>query len=159
MKPTIEKVKNMRGRVTGYRAKLGEVVAEGKTAAEAFEACEKKVLLALERLDRGAIVRTWRGHSYTVAPTIVGWEYMLDTFTGYYGVNVNGSREDAEDAALHHLAQQLWTTEDDDETFVRILPSKVAREILRWCAWQRRFATLKAEGKTDNEAHQLASAS
>ena len=34
MKPEINKVKSVRGRVTGYEARIGEVTAEGSTPPE-----------------------------------------------------------------------------------------------------------------------------
>ncbi len=61
MKPTITKLKDVRGRITGYRAALGPVERDGKTPAEASAACEAASLDALQRLDYVTDVHEWRG--------------------------------------------------------------------------------------------------
>ena len=158
MKPTVSKVKNMRGRITGYEARIGEVTAEGSTPAEATERCERSVLATLMRLDCGAIVGGWRGHTYFVAPTLHGWEYWIDTFTRLdYSVRREGTREEVKNNALHHLAQNVWDHDvADDREFVAGLPGEIAKEILGWISFQRSYLALKAEGKTDEECHRLA---
>jgi len=62
MKPTVRKVKNARGRVTGYTAAIGPVSADGITAVEATHRCDDAAAAALARLERGARVFTWRDH-------------------------------------------------------------------------------------------------
>jgi hypothetical protein len=159
MKPTIQKPKNIRGRITGYSARIGEVEAQGETLAEATEKCEREVSNALSRLDRGGLIATWQGHTYGVFPTINGWEYWLDTFSHIdYRQGHDGTREDVQDRALHHLAQNVWSLAVPiDDEFIVGLPKAVATEILAWCRWQRRFAALRDEGKTLEECHRLAS--
>lgn len=66
MKPTVEKIKSVRGRITGYVASIGEVRADGKTPQEAIEACERATFSALARLDQGPLIGSWRGHTYVV---------------------------------------------------------------------------------------------
>jgi hypothetical protein len=93
-----------------------------------------------------------------VTPTTAGWKYWIDTFTrkDYFCEGNYDQREDCQDAATHHLAQHLWEHTEDDNLFVVGLSSNIAKDIKRWCAWQRSYITLRAEGKTDHEAHQLA---
>jgi hypothetical protein len=160
MKPTVKKLKTLKGRIVGYDASIGEVTTEGPTPREAAANCERAVLQALARLDRRATIGSWRGHVYVIAPTIDGWSYWLDTFSPGYGVTIGKSdREDAEDGALSHLAQNVWTLDvSDDAAFVVGLPPKAKADITGWIRFQRSYAALKAEGKTDNEAHRLACA-
>ncbi len=159
MKPTVKKLKTLKGRIVGYAASIGEVTVEGPTPSEAATNCERAVLQALARLDRRATIGSWRGHTYVIAPTIDGWSYWLDTFSPGYGVTIGKpDREDAEDGALTHLAQNIWESDVDDEAFVVGLPPKAKTDIASWIRFQRSYAALKAEGKSDNEAHRLACA-
>jgi hypothetical protein len=138
----------------GYSANIGEVSAGGASPSEATEACERAVMAALERLDCGPVLSSWRGHTYVVFPTTGGWGYWVDTSScrNYVG----GDRESAKHSALHHLAQNLWTADVSDSDFVFTLPPSVASEISRWIRFQRSYAALRAEGKSDVEAHRLA---
>jgi hypothetical protein len=98
-------------------------------------------------------------------PTVNGWSYWIDTFSrDGYGVSLPSSRtrEDAENDALHNLAQSVWTLDvKDDEAFLGVEPSTeecglpyVVRDLLRpWIRWQRDFARLRAEGLSDVDAH------
>ena len=158
MKASLGKVKNIRGRITCYTATIGEMRSTGATPKAAIDNCEREVLSALERLDRGTLVGRWRDHTYIVAPAIDGWGYWIDTFTrGDYRVSGNWTdRESATNNALHHLAQHLWTASADDAAFLADLPASVASELARWIRFQRDYAKLVAEGKTDVEAHRLA---
>jgi hypothetical protein len=157
MKPTIRKHKNARGRIISYAADIGPIGVFGDTPPEASAACEKAVLVALGRLDRGGMVGRWRGHMYTIEPTCFGWRYWLDTFVDLdYRCQVAGDREDAQDSVLHHLAQNVWEHDVDDETFVKGLSSGVAARISEWIGFQRRYAEHKAAGRSDNECHQFA---
>lgn len=158
MKPTVSKIKNMRGRITGYEARIGEVTAEGRNVGEASAACEANVLSALMRLDRGGLVLQWRGHFYIVAPTLDGWDYWIDTSTRGTFQPHSGNRDEVAANALHHLAQNVWTRDVDDREFLASLPAEVSRELSTWIKFQRAYTVLKADGKTDNEAHALASA-
>jgi hypothetical protein len=63
MKPTVVKVKNVRGRIAAYKAKFGPIDASEETPNDALSACERRVFSALERLDRGTLIGEWRGHT------------------------------------------------------------------------------------------------
>ena len=158
MKPTITKLKDVRGRITGYRAALGSVEADGTTPALAGEACEAATLDALQRLDNGTDVHEWRGHHYIVAPTTHGWSYWLDTFSSDFFMGPYPRHEEANGAALHHLAQHVWDHDvADDAAFTGDLPPKVRSEIRGWIRFQRAYKRIAAEGgRTDNEVHRLA---
>lgn len=159
MKPTIRKQKSARGRVTGYAASYGPIsTPECATPIEATAQCEKQVDQALARLERGTRVFTWRGHTCVVSPTTAGWQYWTDTFSATdYAVQCGTeSREDAENSAYHHLAQNVWTREvADDEAFVEGLPYSVRRQIRSWIAFQRAYAVAQAEGKNSHECHEI----
>jgi len=157
MKPTLTKHKDPRGRVKGHVATIGPIAIEGPTPSLAATKCSEEVLAALVRLDRGPRVLRWKGHVVIVAPMLDGWGYWFGGAAGSSSVGlfqtVRGEREDAEDHALHHLAQNLWSPEVNDTTFLLGLPIKVQKELLDWIRWQRDYARLRAEGKTDQEAH------
>lgn len=168
MKPTIRKVKTIRGRIDGYKATFGPIESGAHpTPKEAALACEHETLLALVRLDRGARVLRWRGHTAVVMPTVNGWTYWIDTASrpDTIQVSTGETREDAENNALHHLAQNVWTLDvKDDEAFLSAEPGTEenglpygVRDLLRpWIHWQRDYARLRAEGLSDTEAHQKA---
>lgn len=154
MKPNVTKKKNVRGRIVGYAASIGPIEASGATPAQAVEACEREALWALERLDRGASVLRWRERMIIAMPCVSGWCYWFDGLSDKYFNATNAStREDAEDNALHHLAQNLWTSDVDDAAFVKGLPPSVAKEISGWIRFQRGYAKAKARGMSDNDAH------
>ena len=158
MNITIHKQKSARGRITGYSAHNDVMHAEGNTPAEAKANLDKDVINCLGRLARGPIMNRWNNHNWIVWPTIEGWAYWIDTFSiGYYIAGIE-SKERAVESAMHHLAQSIWelSCADDDE-FLRGLPDKSSADLKHWIKWQRSYAALKAQGKTDNEAHQMAS--
>lgn len=161
MKPTLSKLKNLRGRITGHVARFAGIRAEGVTPAEAVERCETFVRGALQRLDRGTLVGVWHGHAYVISPDTVGWRYWIDTHSRTdYSVSMPaaGTREEAQDAAMFGLAQGLWTPEvEDDVVFTEGLSIPMRKELLSWIAWQRRHAAAVAAGKSGNEAHAIAS--
>jgi hypothetical protein len=174
MKPTVRKVKDIRGRrVVGHKAKFGPVECMRPTPKEAALTCEHETLSALARLDRGARVLRWRGHVAVVAPTLEGWSYWVDTLSNpYFMTTPKQDREDAENDALHHLAQGAWNLDvPDDEAFLNAEPSAdgvteecglpyIVRDLLRpWIRWQRSYAALRAKGFSETEAHQKACSS
>lgn len=61
--------------------------------------------------------------------------------------------------ARNHLAQIVWSADRDDELHVARahLDHDHASQLRGWMKWQRSYSKLISEGKTPNEAHQLAS--
>ena len=154
MKPEVTKVKDARGRITGYRATIGPIDREGKTVAEASAACERATLEALARLDKGASAHQWNGHTFTIAPDSWGWSYVLPGFMPH---NAGADRDTAIRSAQFHLAQVTWTHETDDTAFLASLREDVASELAGWIRFQRAYKRIAAEGgRTDNEIHRLA---
>ena len=160
MKPNVHKVKNVQGRMTGYKASVGAVNGgQHETPSLAVDACDKEILAALYRLDRGTRIFAWRGHTIVVSPTVNGWDYWIDTSTQGHGVASVpcGDREAAEDYALHHLAQGLWTHDvANDETLLEGLPPSVQAELRPWIRFQRRYRDLRSQGLSDTDAHRQA---
>ncbi|HWH75948.1 MAG TPA: hypothetical protein VNT76_01205 [Candidatus Binatus sp.] len=157
MKPTITKQKDIRGRVRSHCATIGPVTySSAVSAADAIVNCERETTAALERLDRGTIIRRWNGHIYIVSPDAFGWRAWCDVFsqTDYY-IGSSGTREEAEDAILHHLASIVWTHEDDDHAFVATLPERMRADLLKRFAWYRAMKTFMAQGYTDDQARQM----
>jgi hypothetical protein len=159
MKPETKKLKNARGRITGYRATLGDglIVCDAPTPAEAVADCERFCVDALQRLARGTTVRRWRGHVFVVMPTLGGYAYWLDTFPDTYTVSRGReTHEEAYGAALHHLAQNLWEHDEDDAAFVADLPPRVRTDVEHWIRFQRAYKVERDRGRSDVDAHRLA---
>lgn len=163
MKAKVTKRKNARGRIVGYTASLPYVKADGTTPSDAVSACEDAATRALARLDRGTRVFFWRDCTIVVSPDVEGWRYWIWGFREDYFVNVtkghdgpHAEREDAEDAALGHLAQNLWNANVDDTEFVKGLPVHVATTLGRWIRFQREYIKAEARGLSGHEAHRAA---
>jgi len=158
LKPTIKKLKNLRGKITGYRARYGVQQAEGETAKAAALNVETAVLNALMRLDRGTHIGVWRGHTYVIAPDGDGWRYWIDTFSRTdYWCMTNGTRDEVQDIAMRGLAQTTWTREvEDDVAFVEGLSYPVRRELVTYFNWQRAYAVARDKGETDESARAFA---
>jgi hypothetical protein len=159
MKPKVYKRKDARGRITGYGAEFRAVVGHGETPALAVADCERVLVAAVDRLYRGASIGRWQDHLYVVSPHVDGWEYWIDTFSqcGYSVVLLGrqGTREMCVDAALQHLAQNLWTRDTHDAEMIASLPAAPAREIKDWISWQRQMIAFQAQGYTQDQARQL----
>ncbi len=156
MKPTIQKIKNARGRIETYRANIGAIEADADGPKESVEICERYALEALARLDRGSHILRWKGHMILTRPTTHGWEYWLDTFSrDDYFCGTYKTREAADDAALVHLASSLWTYQTDDAEFVSALPERFRKDQLVSIKWQREMKRLMDSGLSDNEAREV----
>lgn len=163
LKPSIGKTKNIRGRVTGFFARFASIRTEGATKQEAAEACEQEVRAALDRLEEGTKIETWRDHVFIVFPDIGGWRYWLDIFTPSgsshpYSVQCPGDRFKARNAALFHLAQTIWHRHVNDTVFVEGLPDAVKAELLPYFCWQRAYAEAADAGANDTQARLAADA-
>ncbi len=157
MKPKVYKHKDARGRIVGYGAELGAIVGKGATPALAVAECDQLTIAAIKRLDRGTAIGKWREHTYVVSPHVNGWEYWIDTFS-QLGYSVSGSwdqREDCVDAALHHLAQNLWSRDTDDTAMIASLPVGPAKDMKGWIAWQRQMIAFEGQGYTQDQARQM----
>lgn len=158
MKPTLTKITNARGSTIGHRASFGPISGStDATPADARVSCEREVLTALERLDHGTSVHVWNGHTYVLSPTTHGWCYWLDTFgPGRYSTcGGYATMGEANTCALSHLAQNVWTHDDDDTAFVALLPEGMRREKLQYFGWQRQMRAFTAQGYTSDQARQM----
>jgi hypothetical protein len=162
MKPTLHKVQTRTGRrIHCYYATGHGIEAEGKTPREARLAWDLAAMGALGRLERGTFIGQFRGHTFVVFPTLYGWSYWLDTFThGYTGHGAGQTQEDAQDHALHHLAQNLWDVScDDDAAFCASIPVESVRDkIASWVRWQRGYEAGRLLGLTDEACRERANA-
>ena len=155
---TIVKIKNLKGRITGYRARRGRVVADGENAKHAAANLEIAVDKALDDLTIGTHIIRWQGHILVIAPTIWNsWSYWIDDFSdSQYNCSGFATMEESRVNAFHHLAQNLWSLEMiDDIGFCAAIPinEQKQKEILSWIKWQRSYAANKAAGMSDTEAH------
>jgi hypothetical protein len=157
MRPTITKQKNMRGRITAHRAAIGPIEVDGRTPAEASQQCETAAVAALRRLDNGSEFLRWHGHVYAIVPTLYGWNYWIDTSESNHSQGPYPTHEEANGAALSHLAQNVWEHDvADDAAFVADLPDRVRADIAQWIRFQRAYRVHAATGKSDHESHRLA---
>lgn len=165
MKPTIRKHKDIRGRrIVGYTALFGPIESRRHADTDtergqdqAVAECEQLVRDALERLDRGAHIGQWRGHTYVVSPDAHGWRLWCDVFsrTDYYTAQA-GTRDEAIDSILSHLAANIWTVDvEDDTAFVDGLPYPVRTELIGRFKWYREMKRLMDNGYTDQEARDI----
>jgi hypothetical protein len=145
-------------RITGWAAQLGTVIGRGETRAEALADLEREVVGLTQRVDRGMTRGEWHGYAWQVVPRVTAWAYeWCDGGRWVYPVGPYETREDAEEAVLHHLAQLAWAPVMDDETYTDGLPLGIRGDVRHWIRWQRSYASLRAEGKTETEAHRMAS--
>ena len=158
MKPTIRKIRDIRGRkITGYSATLGPIEAYGSTPSEAQTSAWGSVARTLERLDRGAFIGHWNGRAYVVIPDVAGWAYWIDTSSSAHITSSNYlERESAINAALYHLAQNLWTAETADTAYLLSLPESLRPELASWIGFQRAYLRERAAGTPENLIHQIA---
>ncbi len=158
LKPTIKKLKDLRGRIKGYRARYGVLTAEGETAKAAELNVETHVLQSLMRLDAGTLIGTWRGATYVVAPDTSGWRYWTSVFSrpDYWVTLGTGTKEDAIHDALSHTAKTIWHRHWDDTIFVEGLPVKVQKELIWYFNWQRAYAVAVEQGHNDTQARAIA---
>src|SRR5262245_38388223 len=164
MKPTIKKVKDIRGRkILGYRAVFGPVESERHaTPAAAIAECEQLTREALARLQQGATIATWRGHRLVITPSVYapGWSYWIDTFSHGFTNGANyADNIEAYNAAVYHLAQGDWTLDADDHEILAAIPDKAKRaDLASWIAFQRTYAQIKAAGEitADADIHRAA---
>lgn len=162
MKPTIRKIKDIRGRkVLGYEASLGSIVsARCDSAARAIEDCEYLTGKAIERLAAGPTIGRWRNHTIVVYPTIIGWAYWIDTFSNGYGTDCG--RDDkiaAYNSAVYHLAQVDWSADVDDYELIQAVPDvRLRAELAGWIGFQRSYIEIKAAGQItgENDIHRAA---
>jgi hypothetical protein len=158
MKPTVTKQKDIRGRIRSHVATFGPITySSAVSAADAIAGCERETVDALERLDRGSIIRQWNGHTYIVSPDANGWRMWCDAFsTPDYFIGTNGTRERAEDDILTHLAAVVWSYDvADDRAYVATLPERLRAELLQRFAWYRAMKTFTSQGYTDDQARQM----
>jgi hypothetical protein len=158
MKPTITKLKNARGRIVGYRARMSDLQEiDRPTAAAAAVACEAMLDAYLRDHQRGSLTRRLFERDLYLEPCryAPGFTYRLqgsDCIHGPYE-----TREAAEERAVFHGAQNAWTLETDDAAFFAAIPLEtVRRELAPWVRWQRAYAAARAAGMNDAEARQVA---
>lgn len=137
---------------TRYRATIGIIEGYGNNATEARENALYKAEHALWPSETSPKVISWRGHMIVVYRMPNGdWSYDIQhettppaTAFGY------SSRESAEGAARHHLAQIGW---DGLETTSKIITNQEdQRDFTSWARWQMEYAAAKDRGLTDEQA-------
>ena len=105
----------------------------------------------------------WRGVAALVYRDLNGWSYRFiqtpDESTPHMPIGSSSCGDDRRDAlqwAQRHVADYAWTATDPVEDWPEWLRETDRAEIRERRYWQIAYKALKAEGKTDNEAHQEA---
>jgi hypothetical protein len=163
MKPNVYKRKSGRGRIVGHYAIVGPLcTADYTTPQGAAEAAETAVVEALTRLERGAFVFVQQGLVGVVSPDLYGWtSRIIDPAAPSDSSTMShGTREACVAEMRYHIAQRQWTLacEDDFAYVLGIegLSPAQWRELLDYFAWQRSYAYLRTQGKSDTDAHRNA---
>lgn len=161
MKPKVAKVKNARGRITGYRASLCGLSAEGATKQEALAALDVHLRDTVARFAVGTTIGQWAGHTYVVSPSVDGYQTWVDVYSRTdYSVASCGPRGTAIISALRSIAQQIWTHDTDDEALYASLPDVDGRaelidELRSYLSWQRNYKRYRDVGYDDQMARDL----
>lgn len=153
----ILKHKNLRGRITGYSAKLGALETSIQpTASAAKLRLETELIDALKRLDRGEHIFTQHGVTVVISPTLTGFRYAIvnDPKTGSMnGVHTqNSNRDEVESAARVQAAYTAWSADcSDDYWFIdRVNIPRISDQerenILSWIVFQRHHLEFKRQG-------------
>lgn len=90
-----------------------------------------------------------------------GWHYQLtnDKRERMYGTGGYADEDKCIRSAIYHMAQNSFDV-TDSTSGARIMElltfDSDKRDFISWAKWQYSYRELRAEGKTDYEAHQLA---
>jgi hypothetical protein len=157
MKPIITKLKNARGRIVGYRARIGDLQEiDRPTVAEAKTACLAMLAAYLRDHQRGSLTLRLFDRDMMLEPCryAPGFTYRLQGSDCVHGPYE--TREATEDRAVFHCAQNAWTLETDDAAFFAAIPPQTVKELAPWVRWQRAYAAARAAGMSDHEARAVA---
>lgn len=131
--------------------RLGDMEA----SAPSLKQAEERLRDAVEKAVTGAyapvyvsgyglyslVYRTPQGYMYS-SPTSHGEEWDC--------VSTCADFHDGKLRAQYHLAQNAFRLERNDNEIAKIIDDETERaDFLRWAAWQRDYARLKAEGYDD----------
>lgn len=178
MKPVIQTLKNMKRRITGYRASFGPVSVDVKSSLPypkqvAAEALEKALRETLARVEQGAVVVQWtppipgaQQETIVVWPAIEGWGGWCSVFSsGSYSEFSGGARESLVTSLVQHVMQQAWTVDIDDEALIASVPTwsgqapttrtTLQKELRSYFHWQREYRRLRAKGFDDKTARNI----
>jgi hypothetical protein len=149
----------------------------GATLADAKRDAEQKIASLLDDMRKAPevfaigdwAIMLWRnpeGYSSRIIKQPDGWR----SNNIYGGTCHSGDYETARFSVICHLAHLAWSVDAHDGELismaVSLLPSSASRtndvlrltsELARYFQWQRRYAAARAQGKSDDEARDVAS--
>ncbi len=135
----------------------GRTLTEAKADAnaqlgKAVDGSYQPVVMSL----RGNMLLVWR-------EPVSGWQSRLLNNVGDYSIAMYGNSGCADRAtcileAKAHLCRVAWNIGGDNAAVLAFCPPSLKADLLHWASWQEDYARLRAEGKTDVEAHQFARA-
>lgn len=150
--------------MTTTEYKIGPIVGSGRNKTAAREDAEAQAADCARRADIGVDIYSWRGAIVVVSPSVNGWGWdyrdgamvpgLIERPRCWHGC---GTSEDAKRSAQCGLFQSKFKIgEDPEEAASWITDSQAHAECIYWARWQNDYARLIAEGKTAQEAHELA---
>lgn len=150
-----------------YEASLGDLRVDGNTAAEAKAKLLERAELMLRGEDCPYLIRrgewtafVWRRGTewgYRLVEPIDNATLSDDRYerTALYTTN-HSSRQEAENAAMYHLAQTVFNVRHPYEALEHIDDREERAKFLSWASWHLRYAALDAAGY-DGRCHEAAS--
>ena len=152
----VSKLKNIKGRIVGYRASLADVYVDGATATEAIANLQGALTsrCTINRIEEVSIqhgeyvAHVWRGFN--------GIESRLYHPDGHVSMQSHtGDIETAENGVRLHIAQLCWPASNAAEVIARD-DDRGHREFKGWVEFQERYSIAKARGMNSNDAHSFA---
>lgn len=138
------------------------ISGEGSTVTEAKRDLAERAKEACERLRYKPEIISIGKVSALVYADLYGYCYSVIEDRKLRGCHTSGNPTESETIrnCISNLAQMAWEpTMNDTDTMdiARQIDHDGDRaEFLRWTQWQRRYASLRAAGHSETEAHRLA---
>lgn len=158
-----DKLKNPRGRITGYRANLldqsGSVITseDAPTAVEAQANLFQTIQRGMKALCQNPTLLRWRGHVALVYPTFGGyWAYGFIPDDKTSPASSSGCIDNKKEAlrqARRHLADKGWIRGETECPFIEDAEDRQA--FTKYWTFQNRACDLMDMGFTWDEALQL----
>jgi hypothetical protein len=156
----------MAGRKKTVQVQYLSVYAEGATRAEAKANAERFIERAMRASYTPVIITVhghrgiiWRDSSAGIVSALIREDGSISGCHSQTSHDV--PMESAAEWMRLHLGQNAWTPAvEDDEAFITGIGfshSSVADELRSWIAFQRRYQAALADGKSKDEAYDIAS--
>jgi hypothetical protein len=134
-------------------------IGTGSTKTEAKAQAEAKIATAFSDAWNYApsMQRFPKGEVGTVYRTLEGWQYIVlwptHEHTDCSTIDPKPTKQDAKIAMRRHIAQDYWESDDEGVSILFSYDDEGIRQQRAYAKFQRTYRQLRAEGKTDVEAH------